>query len=245
MHMPKCGGTSVSEAMYATVPITERLAVLDAVSTRRAAALSYHDADDAVLCHEDLARGEEVFGFREQVLLQHMAWDSFMIHGHVLYSERAERHFGPRYAYVTLLRDPVERMISNLRMAQRAGLADADVDAYLDGPLARRHAQVYLRYLSGKQDLSETQIAAAVATAKSRLAQFDVIGFLDDLGSFKRRYRDVFGVRLRIPVLNAAPSSASGLSEDQRARMVQMTAPDRAIFDHARQISVAHQERAA
>ena len=37
MHMPKCGGTSISEAMYATVPFGGGVAVIDAVSTRIAA----------------------------------------------------------------------------------------------------------------------------------------------------------------------------------------------------------------
>ncbi|MCB1348424.1 MAG: sulfotransferase family 2 domain-containing protein, partial [Maritimibacter sp.] len=140
LHMPKCGGTSLSEAMYATVPFYERIGVIDAVATRRAAGIVHFDRDDPWVCHEDLENGQKVFDLREQMLLQHMAWDTMLIHGHVLWSERAAAHFGDLYKFVTLLRDPVERTVSNMRMAQRAGLVGDDPEAYLQSDVARRQA---------------------------------------------------------------------------------------------------------
>ena len=234
MHMPKCGGTSVSEAMYATVPITRRVAVIDAVSTRRAAAIWYENVDDPQLFHEDLSEAARLFEMREQMLLQHMAWGSWLIHGHVLYSERAYRHFFKDYKYVTLLRDPAERMISNYWMAERAGVVPLDFDAYLETGAARSHAQVYLRYLGGQTVVPDCEMSRVTARAEERLKRFDLVGFLDDLHGFRQNYRALFGTSLAIGVANAAPVKPPSLTAAQRARIDAMTGPDRALYDLAR-----------
>lgn len=236
-HLPKCGGTSVAEAMYATVPFSQRIGVLDAVSTRRAAAMAIHGRDDPFLCHEDLPNGQQVFDLREQLQLQHMAWDTWLIHGHVLHSEMAMKAFGDLYRYVTLMRDPVERMISNFGMAQRTGVFPGEIDDYLESGVARSHSQVFLRYLYGQNAISDDQIPQAVDIAKERLSMFALIGFLDDLDGFSRRYRDIFGVTLKIRRLNAAPGKRPEIGDAQRARIAEMCAPDTEIYRHARALA--------
>ncbi len=234
LHMPKCGGTSLSEAMYATVPLPERIGVIDAVSTRRAAAMLHFGENDLFRCHEDLEHGQLTFDLREGMLLQHMAWDTMLIHGHVFWSERAEQHFGETYRYVTLLREPVARAVSNFRMTQRAGVVTDDLDTYLDGPVARRHARVYLRYLTGRNDIADDDVPAALDLARSRLEKFAVVGFLDDIAGFMQAYRAMFGVTLRMPRLNAAPDAKPAYTDEQMARMRTLCAPDIALYDHAR-----------
>ncbi|MEO0913271.1 MAG: hypothetical protein AAFY59_09820 [Pseudomonadota bacterium] len=234
IHMPKCGGTSLSEAMYATVPIMRRVAVIDAVSTRRAAAIWHEGVDDAKLYHEDLPKAPALFEFREQLLLQHMAWGSWLIHGHVLYSERARKHFGSAYKYVTLLRDPVARMISNYRMAARAGVVEQDFDAYLESPAALSHARVYLRYLGGRTIIPEGEESSALALSLLRLHSFDCVGFLDDLAQFKAAYRALFGVSLSIRTANKGAGAAPTLTKTQRQKVETLCAPDIALFEAAR-----------
>ena len=234
MHMPKCGGTSISEAMYATVPLGQGIAVIDAVSTRRAAAIYAFGRDEPLLCHEDQPHGDKVFDLRERMMLQQMAWGARLIHGHILFSEKADQQFGSKFRYVTLLRDPVERMISNYRMAVNAGVISDGFDAYLDTPVARSHAQVYLRYLSGQTVVPEAEVPAKLDLAQSRLAKFAVVGFLDDLPSFQNRYRDVFGVPLRIKVYNQGEGAIPKLTVEQADRIAVLTAPDQAIFDTAK-----------
>ena len=234
MHMPKCGGTSIAEAMYATIPLGRGVAVIDAVSTRRAAAIYEFGRDDPMLCHEDQPQGEKVFALRERLLLQHMAWGAQLIHGHVLFSEKADAHFGQKFRYVTLLRDPVERMISNYRMAVNAGVVPDGLDAYLETPVARSHAQVYLRYLAGQTVVPDADIADKLDLAQSRLKQFAVVGFLDDLPAFQSRYLKVFGVQLRIKTYNQGKGSKPTLSASQTSKIAALTRPDQAIFDFAK-----------
>ncbi len=234
LHMPKCGGTSLSEAMYATIPFHERIGVIDAVSTRRAASMLHFGKDDGLSCHEDLQDGQMVFDLREGLLLQHMAWDTMLIHGHVFWSDRAARHFGDRYKYVTLLREPVARTISNFAMAQRAGVIAGDVAAYLESDIARRHARVYLRYLTGQNDIAETDLNDAVELAKDRLKRFALVGFLEQSDEFRRHYKTLFGVSLRLPQLNAAPDRKPGLTDEQMHRVRALCAPDIALYEFAK-----------
>jgi hypothetical protein len=233
-HMPKCGGTSLSEAMYATVPFSQRIGVIDAVSTRRAASMLHFDEDDAFKCHEDLDTGQLTFDLREGLFLQHMAWDTMLIHGHVLWSEKAEKHFADTYKYVTLLRDPMERMISNYRMTQRSGVTDGDIDAYLESDVAKRHARVYLRYLAGRNDIAEEDVPAALELAKQRLSQFALVGFLEDTETFFKKYQDIFGVRVRMAKLNAAPNRKPDYTETQMQKFRDLCAPDFAIYEFAK-----------
>lgn len=238
-HLPKCGGTSLSEAMYATVPLSHRIGVIDAVATRRATSILHFDVDDPQTCHEDGENGQLTFDTREGHLLQHMAWDTMLIHGHVLWSEKAWTHFGDRYKYVTLMRDPAARMMSNFGMARRNGTVTGDLDSYLSSPIARKHAQVYLRYLCGRNDIAQDDVPDALELAKSRLAQFTLIGFLDQTEKFISAYRDMFGVTLKLPKLNAAKGDQPVPEASQRARIDALCAPDVALFDAARSLGCA------
>ncbi|WP_299684389.1 sulfotransferase family 2 domain-containing protein [uncultured Tateyamaria sp.] len=233
-HLPKCGGTSLSEAMYATVPFNQRIGVIDAVATRRAASILHFNEDDPQKCHEDRDTGQLTFDLREGALLQHMAWDTMLIHGHVFWSDRAWQHFGQRYKYVTIMRDPVARMISNFRMTQRSGIVTDDLDTYLQGPIARRHAQVYLRYLVGRNDIDDDALPAALEQARARLKNFALIGFLDRTEAFLAAYRDLFGVPLRMPTLNTAPGETPDLTPSQKSAIDTLCAPDITLFEDAR-----------
>ena len=234
LHLPKCGGTSVAEALYATVPLWARITVLDAEATRRAAAILHSGVDDPLLGHEDLERGAETFRLREEIMLTQMAWGSPLIHGHVLWSEAMERHFGQSYRIVTLMRDPVERMISNYRMARTRGIAPADFGAYLESPLARAHALVFLRYLSGVAHPAEADVPDLLALALARLARFDVIGFLDDLPGFAALYERRIGVRPRIGHYNVGQGSAAVPDAAQMRHIQALCAPDLQIYAQAR-----------
>jgi len=198
MHVPKCGGTSISEALYATVPIHRRVGIIDANATRRATSIIHADKNEKFLYFDDLANGCKVYDLREKLLLMHMAWDTEMIHGHVLFSEQAHRHFGDVYRYVTLLREPIERTLSNFLHSVRNGLFENNLQRYLESDVFRIQGLSMLRYFSGTHPISPQQEAEALRRAKHNLRLFSVIGFLDDLDGFADDYAEVFGRRPKI-----------------------------------------------
>lgn len=239
MHVPKCGGTSVSEALYATVPLHRRIGILDSPSIRSALAIQHTDRDDLSF-HDEGPRAEEITAFREALLLMHMSHRASLIHGHFLFSDRAWQHFGAAYRYVTILRDPVARTISNFRMDRRTGTFAGDFDAYLDSDHGRRQALHKLRYFSGRATIAPGQEAQAMQLAKRNMARFSLIGFLEDLPGFARDFAQVFGVRPWIAHYNSAGADAPfRMTDAQRRRLTELCAPDIELFAHAQRIAPA------
>ena len=236
VHLPKCGGTSLSEALYATVPIQKRVGVIDAMSTRRAASIMAFGQDNAWRCHDDLEHGHHTFDLREQMVLTHACWGTDLVHGHVLMTDRVRTHLPGRYRFLTIMRDPIQRVISNYRMAVAAGIADPDPDVWLQSPIARAHTTTYLRYLSGQHSVHPEAEDACLERALSALDLFSLIGFLDDLDGFVQEFNTQFGAHLSLHKYNEAKGAQVCLSDAQMARLEEMCAADQAIYHRARMI---------
>jgi hypothetical protein len=234
LHLPKCGGTSLSEALYAAVPMQQRIGVIDALATRRAAALLQFGRDDVWACHDDLENGAATFALRDKLLLTHMCWDTRLIHGHLLYTDTMRQPPGERYKVVTVMREPTARAISNFRMAVRAGLVPPDPDAWLGSLIGRNHATVNLRYLSGRSTVPEEATAAALETAGRNLDSLALVGFLDALPKLVGDFADLFGPRLVLHRYNEARGDDIALSRSQRQRLEELCAPDIALHERAR-----------
>ncbi|MHA3914936.1 hypothetical protein [Halovulum sp. GXIMD14793] len=230
LHLPKCGGTSLAAALYGAVPLHQRIGVIDAVATRRVAALIHFGQDDPVLCHEDLPNGHLTFDLREGQMLTHMAWRSRLIHGHVLWSDRAMAAFGDQWRVVTMMREPVTRAISNYRMAVRAGVIEDDLDVWLAGPVGKSMAEVYLRYLSGVNVVLPEAQPQHLERALRALDQVALVGFIDDQAAFSDRFAALFGPSLSLPHYNAATGPDLSLTRVQRARLEANCAADLEIF---------------
>lgn len=244
LHVPKCGGTSVSEALYATVPLHRKIGILDSPSIRRALAMQATGADD-LSYHDEGPNAEATTRFREALVLMHMAHRATLIHGHFLWSEIAWQQFGDRYRYVTILRDPVARTISNYRMDRRSGTFAGDFDAFLDSAEGRRKALHKLRYFSGMATVNPGQEAEALALARRNLQRLALIGFLDDLPGFASDFARIFGPRPRIPHYNRAEDRPVDLTPDQMDRLRALCAPDLALYDFAREIAPGLPDRAS
>lgn len=233
MHVPKCGGTSVSEALYATVPMHRRVGVIDAISTRKATTLLHADAAEPLLYHDDLATGEDVYKLREQILLTHMAWNTELIHGHIIFSSLAFKHFGHQYRFITLLREPTERVLSNFLGSVRGGMIENNLDAYLNSEIFRTQGLSMLRYFSGIHAVAPENETAALELAKSNMALFSIIGFLDDLDSFSDQYRSLFGRRPKIYHYNLSASKHPVLNAEQQAIIDRVMKSEFELWHHA------------
>lgn len=234
MHVPKCGGTSVSEALYATVPLHHKIGILDARATRRALALHHLGVDDVSSFHDEGDRAEEAAAFREQLFFMYLAQDCRLIHGHFLLSDRIWEHAQDRYGFVSILRDPLARTVSNYRMAHRNGIFPGDFDAFLDSAMGRRMALHVLRFFSGQTTIPPEEVAPAMDRARARMAGFALIGMLEDLDGFSRRFAEEFGARLSIPHYNRGTGPDLDITPDQRRKLEALCAPDIELTERAR-----------
>ncbi|MDJ0858786.1 MAG: hypothetical protein QNJ03_06895 [Dinoroseobacter sp.] len=236
LHLPKCGGTSLSEALYATVPIHKRVGVIDALSTRRAASVLAFGEDDAWRCHDDLEHGHHTFDLRERILLTHGCWNTDLVHGHVLLTDLLRRHLLGRYKLLTIMREPVARAISNYRMAVAAGIADANPDVWLQSPIARAHCTTYLRYLSGQHSVSADAETEALMRATNALTDFTLIGFLEEIEDFARSFERLFHADLSLHKYNQAKGPEIAFTQSQLDRIHEMCAADAALYASAREL---------
>ncbi len=233
-HIPKSGGTSLSEALHASVPVNRHIGEVPANTTRRAAAMLNAGKDDEAAYYDDGENCEAVFRLREGMLLAFMANDVSLAHGHVLFSHKADAHFGDRYRYVTMLRDPAARVVSNYRAAKGAGYVSEDFSEYLKGPVGRAHATHNRRYFSGRALISEEETPQAMKEAKAVIDKFAVIGFVDAMDDFLDRFEDVFGARLSVGRHNVGKSAIPDIGMTDKRRLDELCAPDQALHDYAR-----------
>lgn len=228
VHLPKCGGTSLTRGLSATVPLHLKIGAVDALATRRAAALMHFGRDDLMLCHEELEHGARTFALREGLALTQLASRPPLVHGHVLLSDALLTACEANgYGLVTMVREPRARTLSNYRMAVRAGVIPDDLDAWLEGPVAVRMARQMLRYLSGYPDPARIEDdATALRIAEARLARFALIGELERPGPFLDAFARDFGARPGLPRLNRATGPELDLTEMQSRRLDALLAPD-------------------
>jgi hypothetical protein len=237
MHVPKCGGTSLSEALYSLVPLNRKIGILDAPSSRRALSIYFDDVNDLRPYHDEANNADRVAAFREQLLLMHMAHECDLIHGHFLFSDKAYRHFGDRYKFVTILRDPIERTISNYRMAAGAGMFVGSFDDFLVSAMGRRMAMHNLRYFSGLANVGEGEEPAALQAAETNMRRFSVIGFIEDQNVFLDKFQAIFGRRPKIGHVNKAGSKELSLGASQRQALEKLCGPDIELLELARKIA--------
>lgn len=229
LHIPKCGGTSVADAIGAAYPWRpwrqSREVHLDPAASWRGSRLA----------------GMALFDFREKLLLYEMGRPHIRyITGHYPLSETALDQLGDAWNVVTVLRHPVDRWFSeyfyNRHKESRYFAHDQTLDEYLGSHTGRVQARMYTRWFSG--ELSDDWADASVDRALRNVDRLAVVGLLEDLGQFRDDFHARFGVRLRIPRLNRNPRTsaeqAREVGEDQRARVRELCADDLRIYRHVR-----------
>ena len=230
-HVPKCGGTSVARALRKRC-ILSQATVLPEASFR--AFESYSGGADRQKMLVD------VLGLREQMLLYLMHADVRCIAAHVAFSDIARNKFAGRYKFVTTLRDPVSRFLSNYAWSHGRTGAHAEIsepfDAFLDTSRAARMGASYVEYFGGQPMSPDISSAAAIDRAIGNLTGFDVVGRLDDMAGFRRKLKDEIGLSPRIGHENKARGARPGLkttdlSPAQLDRVRQLCAPDLAVWD--------------
>ena len=230
MHLPECGGTSVARSLVSMVPLHRRVGEISRY-TRNAVSIVIADQNSGTLYHEDGPGCPALFEFREALLLYYMASDAALVFGHVLFSEKAYRHFGDSYRFITVMREPVARLVSNYH---GSAMANCDFKTYLRSDTARRHALVFLRYFSGVADVSPGQERSLLPIAHRNMGRFALIGFLDRLNEFTRGFRDLFGVEPKTYYENVNPLAKIEITPDIRREVEKLCAPDLELYEAAR-----------
>jgi hypothetical protein len=225
-HVPKCGGTSVGRALRSSYLLSQGT-VTPEESLKAFAAANRGEETTAI---------GDVFQLREMMLLYMLYSDVRCISAHIPFSNAAFSRFEKNYAFVTLLRDPVDRFISNYLWSHKRKDAEGHVpesfEDFLATPRASQMGSVYLRYFSGESTgrLHPRQISSAI----NNLHRMSFVGFLDDIPHFEAGLRTLTGKRLRIGKENVGRTGGRReeiMSGPLRDKVLAACEPDREIWE--------------
>lgn len=199
MHVPKCGGTSISRAIRSSYGFGKTQGSnfffqLDASASLRAA---------KILGYKELE-------FFENLLIYNMSISSRKyIDGHFVYSEKAFKEFGDEWKFVTLLRHPVSKWFSkyffNRYKKGSHYKLDCDFETYIESKTGIAEGSDYVRCLTGSNLLHDSNLERAVEQAIRNLNNFTVIGVLEKINLFVRDFERQFGTKLFIEHLRSNP----------------------------------------
>lgn len=226
-HIPKCGGTSVARTLRRSYILSQ--ATVKPEETVKA----FNTWQDA---GREGAIGR-VADLSELMLLYLLYCDVRCVAAHIPFSDVAFQTFSGRYAFVTVLREPVERFISNYywsnsRPADQRRI-DQPFEDFLETPEAVRLGSTYVRYFSGNPG-RETFTSADTQAAIANLRRLDCVGFLDDIGSFESGLHRLTGRRVNVGNENVRGTSDKRLaimSGALRDKVLEVCAADRQVWD--------------
>jgi len=144
--------------------------------------------------------------------------------------------------FITVLRDPVKRWISSFfynkyRDDDHWKIKD-DIHEYLKTKRARANGYEYVKKFLGEvgPDIDYT-MEDVIEIAKGNLDKFEIVGRLEDIEGFKKKFKNRFGVELRIGIKNASPKSSdfikSAITEEIEEQIRELCKPDLTIYQHA------------
>lgn len=241
-HIPKCGGTSVGRAVRAQYHRFDfragrSVSQLDVEAANRAATLrgggspTWNLADDRVLLKA-----------REDLLLYELGRGmNFYVGGHFPFSEAAYEEFGGAYAFLTMLRNPVDRWISSYLHRRRNPnpkfRVESAPEAYLESDFGRSQGRELVKYLGGGPAADGESPAEGVDRAKRNLHRYAVVGVLERLDRFAADFRERFGRSLPVGHLNRgpAPPDPGIFGPALRRRIEAVCQPDLEVYAFARE----------
>jgi len=229
IHAPKCGGTSVGSALRARYLFSQ--ATVSLAESARLRALLWPDS-------QGVERFYREFEIRDMMMARLVMRGVRCIAAHARYNPTLHSTETRPRRYVTVLREPVSRLVSHyfyVRRQHPESVAGDTIDAFLESEQAQRFGSEYLFYFSGRYQVGESDVGGLVRRACTHLERFDVVGDTTRMDAFRAAVERVLGVRLLRLARNKRPASErQGFSSAQLARARAICAPDLAIYDHAR-----------
>jgi len=227
-HVPKCGGTSVNRALRMQYFLSQTS--LDAISTNKTINLLYPDASDRIFFQKrrDL---------RQTILLYNLNRYVNWISGHICFSETAYKNFCNTYKFITVLREPITRYISNYNALYANAHTQLSLEDYIETYEGQMQGCVLGEYFSGMQSDADFRSKDAIKKAKHNLEKFDLIGFTDEMSTFGSNAKKLLGVHMHIGHENRAKKIINKPHENVKdstlERIKSLCVSDVEIYNHA------------
>lgn len=215
VHVPKCGGTSLSQMLRAKYPFTHYV-IRDEESSR------VFDAG---------SRGRWM-EFKMHMLAYYAEREFNFIKGHVPVSREIIDRYSGRYKFITVLRHPVDRIISMYYFDARCN--KLPFSEFLKSERGRIESRI-LSHFFGElswEDLCDG--AAAPQRAIDNLKRFSVVGVLENPQELSKQCRDALGFDVPLPRRNVGENRKSvgkEISDSDREDVYKACAEDILIYE--------------
>ena len=233
-HVPKCAGVSLSRALRDQLfaASAESCFRIDLRAARQAAetfSFGMMEAREFLLAY-NLSLKKNRYGS-----------------GHVFCRPRLIHRFAGEWSFVTILRNPVDRWISeyvyNKHKQSNWFKCTLDPESYLASRTAVISGRSYLRYFSSIPDNYEGDLNEFIDEAVTNLMRFSVIGTLENLDRWAEFFRERFDCRLSVRHLNASPKpevvSAFRGSESTMKRVRELCHADLQVYERISKLTAS------
>lgn len=205
-HVPKCGGTSLNRALRLRYMLSQR--PIMANSSAKAIPPFFPGIEsDPIEFHR------QVHLFRKQMLHYYMSADIAFLTGHVGFCSMAYEKHHQRYRFITVLRHPVDRFISDFLDLSVRGASfyktDLSIDDYLGTDEAAIRANTLGVYFSSSLKRATDLDDQDYRDARENLGKFDLVGFVDSMAQFNQTLNSLLGVKIRIGHENRSQASST------------------------------------
>jgi hypothetical protein len=194
IHIAKCGGSSVDFALRSALAAPGQRRIDKPASIVSSMATFEGEINNL----EDNCRFSEHHAQHLHKILAYYVPENWQyISGHVTINAQLIERFKDEYAFITILRDPVKRFISNYTfnkltnkksiMLPNSLCTDNVVEEakeILNSKRGWQMANSPTMYLTGRYPTDEADAKAMQKEVASNLSQFKVVGFLDQLDKF-------------------------------------------------------------
>ncbi len=203
MHIPKTGGTSVKNA-FRKIGGMSMKGRIDAKETNgmMEAAAGENLSSDIYL--------REVFKLRQSIAVRHMRKGRPVVMGHVPVTKNMIESF-PEYDFFTVVRDPVDRWISEYRFGYEIGSLDSfigheppehpveGVEMALNSEEGGKYSRnIYTCYLSGFGWQPDFRGRKARKIAKSNIRNFKTVFETENLKNIEKYIREEKKVKFKL-----------------------------------------------
>lgn len=213
-HVPKSGGTSLSHMLRARYPLS--FFKLDEHASR--------------LASPNRSLGEWM-QFKSDLMRYHAQTGTHYIQAHAPVDGGFVEEFAGDYNFITLLRHPVDRMLSHYFFDKR--LSVMSPEEFLDSPRGFTESHVLSHFFGSLDWDTPEDVEAASQRAIQVLESFSCVGILEEPETFADNLKEAVGVKLKIPRRNIGQDRKDSLfTPELMARVEEMCAHDMRIYEH-------------